>query len=200
MTRDEVGMKPARGVSHVQANYGEKHQRKICRWPGKCHPSRPPRMPALPKRVVRRAGPSKHSAHEQERNNRYNHHSPRLAPDVGHRIQRHLPALSRRFIASHLGHQSVRRFVTGRRKQKRDVPNESENQKIGSEIRHLVWPFRQLSPSRLEVVTLLCKRLRHLRHVLRVRGKECATGGVSGRLQAWPPRTRRKNRLSPRKP
>src|SRR5271156_3315277 len=115
-------------------------------------------MPPLPKRVVRRACPPKHSAHEQERNNRYNHHSPGFAPHVRHRIQRHLPALSRRFIASPLGDKSVRRFVTGRRKQKRDIPNESENEKIGSEIRQVIGPFLSSAPSRLEVVTLLCKQ------------------------------------------
>jgi len=115
-------------------------------------------MPPLPKGVVRRACPSKHSTHEQERNNRYKHHSPGFAPHVRHRIQRHLPALGRRFIASHLGDQSVRRFVTRRRKQKRDIPDESENEKIGSEILQVIGPFPQLSPSRLEVVTLLCKQ------------------------------------------
>src|SRR4029077_17034970 len=115
-------------------------------------------MPPLPKRVVRRARPSKHSVHEQERNNRYNHHSPGFAPHMRHGIQRYLPALGRRFIASHLGDQSVRRFVTRRRKQKRDIPNESENENIGSEIRQVIGPFPQLSPSRLEVVTLLCKQ------------------------------------------
>jgi len=117
-------------------------------------------MPPLPKRVVRRARPSKHSAHEQERNNRYNHHSPGFAPHVRHRIQRHLPALRRRFIAAHLGDQGVRGFVTRRRKQKSDIPNESENENIRSEIRQVMGPFLSANPSRLEVVTPLCK-LRH---------------------------------------
>jgi hypothetical protein len=51
----------------------------------------------------------------------------------------------------------VRCFMARRRKEKCHKPNESENEKIGSDFRQWIRPFRLLSPSRLEVVTLLCK-------------------------------------------
>ena len=51
----------------------------------------------------------------------------------------------------------MRGFVTRCGEEKRYIPNESENEKIGIEIRQGSWPFRLLSPSRLEVVAQLCK-------------------------------------------
>jgi hypothetical protein len=51
----------------------------------------------------------------------------------------------------------VRGFVTRCGKEKCDIPNKSKNEKIGIEIRQGIWPFRLLSPSRLEVVAQLCK-------------------------------------------
>lgn len=116
-------------------------------------------MAPFPERIVWRAGPSKHPAHEEKRQNRNKDHSPRLAPHVWDRIQGDLSAKCRRLIASCLGDECMRRLMTGRREEKRDVPDESENEKFGSKIRQEVQPFRLLSPSRLEVVTRLCKRL-----------------------------------------
>jgi len=116
-------------------------------------------MAPFPERIVRRAGPSKHSPHEEERQNRNKDHSPRLAPHVWDRIQGDLTAKRCRLIAFRLGDECVRRLVTGRGEEKRDIPDESENEKFGSKIRQEVSPLRLLSPSRLEVVTPLCKRL-----------------------------------------
>src|SRR5579859_5840691 len=83
--------------------------------------------------------------------------APGFTPHVGHGVQRNLPAKRRRLVASHFGHKSVRCFVTRCGKEKRYVPDESENEKIGSDIRQGSWPFRLRSSSRLEVVAQLCK-------------------------------------------
>jgi len=86
-------------------------------------------------------------------------HAPGLAPHVRYGIQRDLTAECRCFIAAHLGDERVRRFVTRRRKQKRDIPDKSENEIFGRETRQVIRSFRLRSPSRLEVVTRLCKRV-----------------------------------------
>ena len=150
-------MKPTCDGSNSQPNHRQKHQRKICRWPGQSHPRRAAWMPPLPQRVEGRARPSKHGMHGKKRQDGDHNHAPGFAPHVGHRVQRNLSAEGRRFVASHFGHQSVRGFVTRCGKEKRNIPNESENEKIGIEIRQGIWPFRLLSPSRLEVVAQLCK-------------------------------------------
>src|SRR5580704_2416493 len=116
-------------------------------------------MAPLPKRVIRGTRPSKHRMHEEKREDGDHNHAPWLAPHVRHGIQGDLSAKCRRLIASRLGDECVRRLMTGRGEEKRDIPDESENEKFGSEIRQEDRPFRLLSSSRLEVVTRLCKRL-----------------------------------------
>ena len=72
-------------------------------------------------------------------------------------IQRDLSAECRSLVASYLGDERVRRFMTRCRKQKRNIPDESENETFGSDFLQRIRPFRLPSPSRLEVVNRLCK-------------------------------------------
>jgi hypothetical protein len=143
MARDGVGMKPPFSGSQLQSANSDKHQQKICRRSGKSHPSRPPRMPPFPKRIIGRTRPSHHpiSTHHEVREDRDHNHAPGFAPHVGHWIQRDLTALGRRIVASHLGDQRVRGLVTSRRKEECHEPNEPENEKLRSDIRQLSGPF-----------------------------------------------------------
>lgn len=184
MPCDGIGMKPPFRRSQLQSGHSDQHQQKICRRSGKSHPTRPPRMPPFPQRVVRSARPSHHpiSVHHQVGEDRDHYHSPRLAPHVRHGVQRDLAAESRCFVASYLGDQRVRRLVTRGRKEECYEPDESEDEKIGIEIRQGNWPFRLLSPSRLEVVAQLCKPPL-LRPALRAEIR--AIWHVGGKLQPW---------------
>src|SRR5580704_2717481 len=98
-------------------------------------------MPPLPQRIEWSTGPSKHSAHEQKREDRYKHHAPRLAAHVRHGIQRNLSAEGGGFVAADFGNQGMRGFVARRREEKRHVPDKSENEKIGREVGQVSWPF-----------------------------------------------------------
>src|ERR1700723_2852517 len=177
MACDGICMKPPFSGSQLQSPYRDQHQQKICRRTRKSHPTRPPGMPPLPKRIIRRTRPSHHPipTHHEVRENRDHNHAPGFAPHVRHGIQRDLPSESRRVVASHLGDQRVRGLVTRRRKEKCHEPNESENEKLGSEIRQVICPFRLLSLSRLEVVIHLCKP----RPFTPARWGKCAHCGVS---------------------
>ena len=115
-------------------NGREQHQSEIRRRTAQRHPRRPPRIPLLPRRIVRRAGPPDHPVRDKIRNNRHYYQSKRFALDVRQWIQRHLPAVKRRRIPAQLRDQRVRPLMAGRRKKKNDVPHHAQNQKIWRQL------------------------------------------------------------------
>src|SRR5260370_31491894 len=78
------------------------------------------------------------------------HKAPGLARDGRNRIERPLPPGERGVVPADLGGQRVRRFVAGGGEKKRDVPDKTQCQQFGREVRHEV--------SSVEVAALLCKR------------------------------------------
>ena len=128
---DGVAMKPTSVGAEVQSEDGEKHEREVGGGAGEGHPRGAPRMAALPERIVRGAGPTHHKASDQEGENGNHDHSPRLAANVRDGIERNLAAKSGGFVATELGDESVRRFVTGGREKKGDVPDKTEGETVG---------------------------------------------------------------------
>src|SRR5690348_494061 len=158
-----IAYKPTRCGSHMERGNGQQHQSEICRRPRQSHPRRASRVTPLPERVEGCACPTEHGVHGEKRKEGNHNHAPGFAPHVRDGIERNLSAKRRRFVAADFGDERMRGFVAGGGKQKGDIPDESEDEKIGCEVRQGVRPFRMFRSSRLEVVPSLCKPYRHYR-------------------------------------
>src|SRR5690349_9581913 len=141
----------------MERGNGQQHQSEICRRPRQSHPRRASRVTPLPERVEGCARPTEHGVHGEKRKEGNHNHAPGFAPHVRDGIERNLSAKRRRFVATDFCDERMRGFVAGGGKQKGDIPDESEDEKIGCEVRQGVRPFRMFRSSRLEVVPSLCK-------------------------------------------
>jgi hypothetical protein len=119
---------------HPDANRDgrQNHERKIRSRTAQRHPGRAARVALLPGWIVGRARPADHPVRDKIREDRYDHQSKGLASDVRPRVERYLAAVKSRGIAADSRNQRVRAFVAGGRKQENDVPDNAEDQELGS--------------------------------------------------------------------
>src|SRR6267143_7025085 len=115
-------------------------------------------MTALPERVVGRASQAEHglSFAERKRNQGNHNHAPRFALDVRNGIERNLAAKGRSGVASDFGDEGVGRFVASGGEKKGNVPDESESEQFGREVRH-GKSLGFLRASSVEVTVRVCK-------------------------------------------
>lgn len=96
-------------------------------WTGQGHPSSAAGVLISPARVVGSAAPADHPSAQNIGENGYNHGAEDFAANVRQRIQRHLPTFRGREIATPSGDQGMRGFMTGQRKEERNVPEKAQS-------------------------------------------------------------------------
>ena len=112
--------------SNANPQHGQEHQDKVRRRPGQGHPRRAMGVPIAPVRVEGSAAPADHPSAQDIGENGYDRGAEDFAANVRQRIQRHLPAFRGREIATPLGGQGMRGFVTGQGKEEGNVPEKPQ--------------------------------------------------------------------------
>src|SRR6266446_1098054 len=149
VARNGIGEDPATCGANAQPDRRQKHKREIGGGTGEGHPGGAPWVTALPAGIKGGAGPADHAAGKYEREYGDHHHAPGLAADVRDGIESDLAAEGCRFVAAQFGNQGVGSFVASRGEKECNVPDETEDEKIGGELRH--------ERDRVDAAELVCK-------------------------------------------